>query len=118
MLSILFIYFIGKAFYSLAEKHAKNKWLFAVLGVVSYYGGAVIVGIILILTYVAFSGDMDSLENGDFEKPYMNFILIPIGLLSCWIFYRILKSFWSKRSSVRVGNEVLDANLLNDNTNL
>jgi hypothetical protein len=118
VLSILFIYFIGKAFYSLADEHAKNKWLYAVLGVLSYYGGAVIGGIILILTYVLVSGNLDSLENGEFEKPYLNFILIPIGLLTCWIFYRILKSFWSKRSSPPAENEVLDANLLNDNTNL
>ena len=34
MLGLLLIYFIGKYFYDLAAEFEKNKWLYAILGVV------------------------------------------------------------------------------------
>jgi len=47
MLTILFIFFIGRHFFTLAEEYNKNKWLFAIIGVVVYYVGSAIGGIIM-----------------------------------------------------------------------
>lgn len=47
MLGLVFIYFIGKYFYKLVEEFGKSKWGFVILGVVLYYGGVFLGGIIL-----------------------------------------------------------------------
>lgn len=52
IIGIFLIYFLGKAFYSLAQREGKSKsmqWLFAVLGILSYYVGTFIGGIIVFL---------------------------------------------------------------------
>jgi hypothetical protein len=115
MLSILFIYFIGKAFYTLAEEHNKHNWLFGILGVVSYYAGAFLGGILIGVIYVIQNPDgvMEELDDR-----LLSLLTIPIGLLSCWLFYRILKSQWGKQASRASEIEVLDADLLNNNPNL
>jgi hypothetical protein len=44
MLGLVFIYFIGRYYYKLAENHNRSKWGFAVLGVATYYGGTFAAG--------------------------------------------------------------------------
>ncbi len=44
MLGLFLLYFIGKIFYQLAEAHNKNKWVFAILGVIAYYAGTFLGG--------------------------------------------------------------------------
>jgi hypothetical protein len=92
MLGLVLIYFIGKYFYKLAEEFGKNKWGFAILGVVSYYGGAFLGGIILGLISIVWDG---------FEVEYMSdmqlgLMAIPFGLLMCFGAYTLLKKIWTK----------------------
>jgi hypothetical protein len=109
MLGLIFIYFVGKAFYDLAKEHNKNNWLFAVLGVVSYYVGIVIGGFTVMIIYVfAMGNDMD--EMNDTAIGAMG---IPFGILICWLFYRILKSQWAKKE-VTANSEVLDSDMINN----
>ena len=101
MLGLVLLYFVGKAFYDLAKKHGKNKWLFAILGVVSYYGGIFGAGIVLGLIGIAYP---EFLENA--SEFAINLMAIPVGVLICWGFYRLLKYQWEK--NVSPTEELLD----------
>lgn len=93
MIGLIFIYFLGKQFYELAEQFQKNKWLFGILGVLVYYGSmlglAFITGIIVELSKPGF---IDSIENSFL----LDLAFIPVGLLCTWLFYKLLKKKWSK----------------------
>ena len=92
MLGLIFIYFVGKAFYDLAGKHGKSQWGFAILGVVSYYGGLMLgafaIGIVVELNA---PGTID-----DSNDTMFGLLAIPIGILCCWLTYTLLKKAWSK----------------------
>lgn len=96
MLGLILIYFVGKAFYELAGLHDKSQWLYAVLGVGSYYLGIILtgflLGILLELGALLFLADLDEMILG--------FICIPFGVLSCWGLYSFWKKSWAKESSV------------------
>lgn len=110
MLGLILLYFAGRAFYNLAEQHGKNKWLFAILGVVSYYGGLFLGGIVIALVYeIGLSRSID--EANDL---FLGILAIPIGVLVCWGFYKVLESSW-KKDTRRVGDAgILDADLPNE----
>ncbi len=92
MLGLFFIYFIGKYFYELAEKYQKNKWVYALLGVLSYYMGAFITGFFLGLLMLIFNSNfLDSLSSLE-----LNFLALPFGILTTFLFYIILRKNWSK----------------------
>ncbi|WP_445455313.1 hypothetical protein [Flavobacterium sp. HNIBRBA15423] len=90
MLGLVLIYWIGKYFYVLAEKYNQNKWLYAILGVVIYYLGQIIFGVILAIFN-------EFLDLGiDFDDVVINLLGIPIGGLACYGFYKILENNWKK----------------------
>jgi hypothetical protein len=107
MIGLLIIYFIGKWFYKLAEKHQRQKWLFAILGVVVYYATAILGGFAIILIAVAVRDEeiLDSLY------PLLGLMGLPIGLLSIWGFHTILRKNWE-------GNPMGSQTELLDNTEL
>ena len=108
MLGLLLIYWIGRYFYNLAIEHNRNKWFAAIGGVVAYYAGTFIAGIIiaLVMQYVL----LESFD--DLSDIAINFMALPVGLLTCYITYVILKRYWSKKDE---NYEILDAELLDDN---
>ena len=110
MIGLILVYFVGKAFYDLAGIHNKNQQLFAILGVGSYYGSLFIGGIIIAIGYEIFIGSVEEVN-----ETLLGFIALPIGVLSCWGFYRILKSNWEKKDIASGEGEVLDASLIDDN---
>ncbi|HEY5748060.1 MAG TPA: hypothetical protein VIU12_18445 [Chryseolinea sp.] len=89
MLGLVLIYWVGKAFYLLAERNGKNVWGHAILGVVIYYGGmlfsAAIIGVLLGIFEVSL---------GTFFDLLITLMAIPFGLLSCWIAFRYLEDRW------------------------
>lgn len=90
MLGLVLIYWVGKYFYALAEKYNQNKWLYAILGVVIYYLGQIIFGVILAIFN-------EFLDLGiDFDNVVINLLGIPIGGLACYGFYKILENNWKK----------------------
>jgi hypothetical protein len=109
MIGLIFLYFIGKAFYDLADQYDKSKWGFAILGVVSYYAGYIL-GCALLGIFIAFvlSQSLD-----DMNEYALSFLALPVGVLSCWGFYRILKSQWSRSLTASSRAEVLDGDLIN-----
>ena len=100
MLSIVFLYFIGKFFYTLTQKYNKNKWLYAILGIVAYYVGSGVGGLVIAVA--------DDLFNFGFDWDNQ-FTLIIVALVfgGCFatIFYFILKRQWNK-SYVEPINEI------------
>lgn len=89
-LGLFLIYWLGKRFYILAEKYNQNKWLYAILGVVIYYLGQIIFGVVLVILneFLEFDINLDDVV--------INLLGIPIGGLACYAFYKLLESNWKK----------------------
>lgn len=98
MLGFLFIYFIGKYFYTLAEEYKKNKWLFAVLGVLSYYVGGFLFGSFLVMCGYM----IDEVYTESLSETFLTVIVIPLGLICCYLFYHILKRNWSRNFKLEI----------------
>lgn len=102
MLGILLIFFIGRYFYRLAEKYDQNKWLYAILGIVTYYSGTFIGGIILAILDEFFLIGIN--WNNNFT---LGLIALPFGLVSAYLFYFLLNKKW-KKSFVQIKDEIQD----------
>ncbi|MEO6346700.1 MAG: hypothetical protein ABIO60_02215 [Aquaticitalea sp.] len=100
MLAFVFLYFIGKYFYKLAEKFNKNKWLFAIFGVIVYYVGTFIGGVVVALVD-EFAGLQFNWEN----DLTLGLIALPFGIAIAGLFYYILKTQW-EQSVVIVQDEI------------
>lgn len=107
LLSLILLYYIGNHFYKLAKAHQKNGWVFAILGIVSYYAGTIVGGIIIAVFIEA--GTSSSID--DIPDFTIDIISIPFGILSYWFTYRFLKKQWSKPRETDYNPEVLDGNL-------
>ena len=101
MLGIVLFYWIGKFFYQLAEKFNKNKWLYAILGVLVYFFSQFLCGFVL--------GILDDLFDLtiNFNNYLINLMGIPIGLLACYLFYFLLEKVW-ERDVVTVKDSIQD----------
>ncbi len=107
MLGLFLIYFIGKSYYELADKFAKSKWGFAILGVVVYYFGTFLAGFLFaILSELGVTSFFIELPD-----MAMSFFALPFGLLACWGVYKILENKW-KNQTVKTVNESLDSDLI------
>ena len=89
MLSLFFIYWVGKAFYVLAERNNKNVWGHAVLGVALYYGGMIFAAVVIGICLEIFAVSL-----GTFSDLLITIMAFPFGVLSCWIAYRYLEGRW------------------------
>lgn len=96
MLGLILIYFIGKNFYKLAEAHGKSKWGFAILGVISYYFGTFVFGMIIGIIIELWS--TSSID--DFSDMQLGFMALPFGILTCVGLYYLLKRLWKKDEKV------------------
>jgi hypothetical protein len=105
MFGILFLYFIGKAYYKLAGEHFKSQWPYAILGVVIFYAGTFFAGIFFAI--LSLIGIMD-IEN--WSDRSLGLLSIPIGLLFCWGGYKLLERNWSKTAHF----EDPDSNILDE----
>jgi hypothetical protein len=102
MLGIILWYFIGKYFADLADDYGKSRWGYAILGVVVYNVGQIIVGIgLFIITDMS-----DSFEFDFTDQLSTALVGLPSGLLSCYIVYQLLKRNWSKNEVA--SEEILD----------
>lgn len=107
MIGIILIYFIGKYFYNLAEEFSKNKWLYGILGVIVYYAGTFVAGLIF-----GILGELGIVEGiNSINSIFLSLLALPFGILACWLFYIILKKQWSKNKSTNK-SEALDGDIL------
>ena len=96
MLGLIIVFFIGKYFYQLGGKYEKSKWGVAVLGVVAYYFGSIVIGGVSIgLAHFIFEFDMD------FNNSTMLGILaIPFGILFAYLVHWLLEKKWKKNKEL------------------
>lgn len=107
MLGIVLIFIIGGWYVKLAEQFNKNKWLFGILGIVTYYGSGFLIGIALAIAVDVFALDILT----DIPPLVLRLYPLPIGLLSCYLLHRYLKHQWSKTDK-RNDEKILDADLM------
>ena len=100
MLGLILLYFIGKKYYELAGEYDKSQWLYAVLGVVSYYVGGLSVLFLFALVY-EFTSPGAITGN---EHSY-SLLIIPFGLLSTYLVYRFLNKKW-EREKPKVDSDI------------
>lgn len=92
MFGLFLLYFIGEKFYRLAATFDRNKWGFAILGVVSYYVGTFIFGALLSLALELWS----DIRIEEIDSMLLGILAIPVGLLSCSGLYKILEKNWER----------------------
>ena len=101
MLAIIIVCFIGLQYYRLAEEFHKEKWGFAILGVLSYYGGIYLLGFIIAVTMdILSSGFIDAVYKVLFNIYEMSFTvyMFPLGALTSYLLYRWLERKWEKET--------------------
>lgn len=97
MLGLILLYWIGKYFYKLAEEYNKSKWGFTILGIVVYYAGILLFSIITGIIAEIFSpGFIDT-----FNETLFGFLMLPFGLLSCYLLYKYLEKTWKKNDPIK-----------------
>ncbi|MFT6244027.1 MAG: protein-S-isoprenylcysteine O-methyltransferase Ste14 [Salibacteraceae bacterium] len=103
MLGLLIIYWVGKWYFTLAEKHNKSKWLYAVLGALVYV--TILITSPFLVVLIAFLVGAD----GTLELPQITLSLmgILIGLIATWALRAILKRQWENTLEAPEG-ELLD----------
>lgn len=98
MLGIILIYFIGKKFHELAEEFDKKKWLYAITGVIAYYIGTFLCGIILGLCDLLLGTNLvEILEN----NLIASLIGLPFGILACYLYYLIVEKKFKKEAATQ-----------------
>ncbi len=108
MIGLILIFFVGKAFYELALQKNKSGWLYAILGVAAYYAGTFVGAVLVAIGYEAFIGSVD-----DVNDTLLGALGIPVGVLSCWGYYRLLKNRWDAAKTFSgVAGDMLDTHLI------
>ncbi|PQJ77716.1 hypothetical protein [Polaribacter porphyrae] len=101
MLGLILLYWIGKYFYKLAEEYNKSRWGYAILGIVVYYIGLLVLGGIVVgIVEIIFEGFIDSVND-----VLLSFIALPFGILSCYLLYKYLEKTW-KNNDPRKNNMI------------
>ena len=103
MLGLILIYFVGRAFYRLAETYNRSKWLFAILGVVAYYVTQFIFQAV-VLGFMMTSGNEITFST----EMTVILISILIGALGVRLFYFLLKRNWENNPKAVSNSDLLD----------
>lgn len=103
MLGLILIYFIGKRFYQLADTYDKSKWGHAIGGVVTYYAGTFVFGLLFGIA-IELWGSFSVLDMNDMV---LGLIALPFGLASCYGLYVYLKKRY-KKNAVTVTDSIDD----------
>jgi len=103
MLGLFLLYFIGEKFYKLAALFDRNKWGYAILGIIAYYAGTFVFGVLFWIV-VGLRGKMP-MET--INSTVINIVAVTFGLFSCYGLYKLLQNHWDK-------NSVEDPGILDD----
>ncbi len=99
MLSLLFILFVARAFYFMAEHYHRNKWGYAVVGLISFY-----VGVIPVTLAFIGAGVKDPL--------LISVASVPVGIVTCRLTYVYLRKQWRETPVVPRDRTSLDSDLM------
>ncbi|MCM8568558.1 hypothetical protein NE848_04160 [Gramella jeungdoensis] len=95
MLGLLLLYWIGKYYYQLAEKYNRNHWGFAILGIITYYFGVMLFGLIIgVIVEIIAPGYIENMND-----IALNFIIMPFGILSTYSLYKLIENRWKDKYS-------------------
>ena len=105
MLGIIILIIIGQQYYKLAKKYnQKNQWLYPILGIATYYGGAIVIGGVtvgLIIEFISAS----SIDN--YTDTEIGFMAMPFGIGAVILLYYILRKKWEKEYVAPI-DEIMD----------
>lgn len=101
MLALVFIYWIGKQFYKLAQEFGKNAWAYAFLGIGIFYGSQMAFGLTLGVVFAAI--DENFLD--DTTVSLLNYLGIPLGMLACYGIYKWLEVNWKAANEKQTQQE-------------
>ncbi|MFD2727296.1 hypothetical protein [Hyunsoonleella rubra] len=101
MLSIVLLYFIGKYYYELAQEYYKHRWGYGILGIVVYYAGSAIGGVL-----VALADDLFDLGINFESRINLMIIAFSFGVSLAVLVYFYLNRRWKK--SVVVPKDEID----------
>lgn len=93
MIGIILLLIIGGLFYKLAEKYGKNKLGFGLLGVVIYYGGTFIYGIVYGIIYFTIN---PYASEDDLDITFLQLTAILAGIIFSFVFYYLFERNWKK----------------------
>lgn len=97
-LGYILLFYIGFYFYRLAENHNKNKWLFAIIGIGTYFFG--------IIAYPLYLRFFKSEDIEDFDISSISLKSFLIGLICVFFLFQILSLVWSRKK--KVNNKEID----------
>ncbi len=86
MLGLLILTIIAVKFFDLAKANSKNKWLFALLGIGSYF----------LVTYTVITVLTSNIASGVDHSTLILFS-VPIGCLASYAFYKVLQLNWTNQ---------------------
>lgn len=115
MFGIILLIIIGRRFYKLAEKYEKkNSWLYPILGIISYYFGSIVIGGIIIFSYIEFVLD-EYVDN--YSDRGLGLMIMPFGILFTYLLYKFFERKW-KKEYIPIGNEIDDIGKSQDELNV
>lgn len=107
MLGFVLIFFLGKAFYDLAEKFQKSQWGYALLGVAVFYGTQLLLGVaIAIFMELNNPNYWNEFDRG--SEIGLNLTGLFFSGLFTLLFYNYLRSRWESQPTVIKKNDILD----------
>lgn len=102
-MGILLLFIIGRQFYKLAKVYKKtNNWLYPILGIISYYFGAIVIGGIIVFFIIEFGLDA---YIDDYSDRALGIMIMPFGILSTYLLYKFFERKW-KKEFIPVGQEI------------
>lgn len=85
---------LGWPFYNLAKKYQKNKWIWSILGVLSFYITQFIAVMIWFLCYY-----LQLIPNFNPSDIYITLAMVLISILGEVLFYQILRKRWKNQQA-------------------
>ena len=114
MIGLLFIYWIWKGFTNLALEYGKNKWKYFFIGIGSYYGSSILVGILFGISVVLFKG-VDAAAGEDYNNGGWNLVFLFFGGLGCYGTYKLLENRAEKEKALVEKDEIENIGLVDEN---
>jgi len=105
MIGLLLMFFIAGAYSELAFEYNKSRWGYGILGVLMYYLGTFIGGLIIGIIGVILGANITD----ESSRIAFTLLCVPFGLLACWGCYKILGNYWENK--IRIENKDNELNL-------
>lgn len=89
LISYIFLFYVGFYFFRLAENHKRNKWLFSLIGIITFFVGY--------FSYIFYYRIFRQVEIVDFSIIAIRLKSFFSGLIFVVIEFHLLDFIWSKK---------------------